>query len=191
MKTRIFFSCLFLLYATFLAACGAQSPPPTPETLSPTETKIIVPTSLPSPTPEPTIPPTSTPVPLPTLPPADAAIIFSEKTCSYEGPEKIPVTVPFLVNWIVESKDYENYGLFVFMVEEGKTKEDLRNMLKGETAEQWVIQAGSFETTPSSSKQITVISSSGEWFGDLYFTCWDSSKMFMILGPFAVVEAKQ
>ena len=189
MKNRMLFISLCLLFVISLTACAAESASPTPEPPAPTETKIIAPKPLPTATAEPTPPPPPTPVPLPTLPPGDATILFSGNSCSYEGPEKIPVTVPFLVNWNVESKDQDRYGLYVFMVEEGKTKEDLRNMFKSESPASWVIQAGSFDGSPWSSQQVTVISSTGKWFGELYFICLDSSKIMAILGPYNVAEA--
>lgn len=175
---------IILLTALVLNACGPQ--PTVVATNAPT---TIAPTPAPTVTPEPTLPPTPTFQSLPTLPPAEATITFEEKQCAYEGPQPIPANMTFTVNWYVNTNDSDNYGLYVFILDDGKTKEDLLAAIKREGAPpSWLTQAGSFETGPNSSQQVTVKAAEGTLFGPLYFTCWGKSESgpFQIIGPIEV-----
>lgn len=94
----------------------------------------------------------------------------------------------FTVNWYVMDKDYDLYGLYIFIVGDGKTKEDLVTALELEgVPPSWLTQAGSFDAGPNSSQQVTVKTAEGPLFGPLYFTCFFSeSGPFQIIGPIEV-----
>lgn len=175
---------MILVTALVLGACGSQ-----PTAVSTNMQPTIAPKSVPTAMPEPTLAPTPTLQPVPTLPPAEATITFERKACTYEGPHPIPANMTFAVNWYVNSNDSDLYGLYVFIVGDGMTKDDLVAALKREGAPpSWLTQAGSFETGPNSSLQVVVKTASGPLFGPLYFTCWGKSESgpFQSIGPIEV-----
>jgi len=184
MKSRISLVHLGLLVALLLVACG--SPPPNS---LPTQLPTIAPTSAPTATPEPTLPPpTPTIEPPPTLPPAEATITTEGKQCSYDGPQSIPAAMTFTINWYVNSTDYSQYGLYVIIVGDGKTKADLVTAIKLEGAPpSWLTQAGSFDAEPNSSQQVILKTAEGPLLGPLYFVCFFSeSGPFQVIGPMEV-----
>jgi hypothetical protein len=167
MKSRTLDLSLGLLCALLLAACASQNPAPPPA---------------------PTLPPTPTRYPVPKLPPAEGTITLEGGQCSYDGPQPIPAKTTFTVNWYVYDNLSSNYGLYVFIVGEGKTADDLQAALRLEgTPPDWLTQAGSFETGPNSSLQVTVKTVSGPLFGPLYFACFTTeSSPPKIIGPLTV-----
>jgi hypothetical protein len=179
MKARNLFLSLGLVGAILLGACSPQSPAPLPEA-APAATAI------PTTPPEPTVPPEPTAVPLPTLPPADATITCEGTFCTYEGPQPIPAQETFTVNWYVNSTAAEEFGLIVFLTEEGKTKEDVVDVYNRETIPDWLTPAGTFFTKPNSSLQVTVRAADGPLFGPLYFICSTPEKILNVIGPIEV-----
>jgi len=179
---RLCFSVL-LLSGVLASACSTPSPAP-----------IAAPTIAPSsPTSEPptALPATHASSPMPTLPPADATITFEGNECIYDGPDPIPAAESMTVNWIVNSTEHAWYGVMPIIVGEGKTKEDLAQLMRSDDPPpSWVTQAGTNESW-GEDKQITVKPASGGLRSDLYFTCsygesYDTSKFFAALGPFKV-----
>ena len=190
MKFRTLYFSIGLLCALLLAACSTQSPAQNPApTSAPAQPPTVAPTTAPTAAPEPTTPPpTSTLEPLPTLPPAEATVTFEGKGCAYDGPQPIPANMTFTVNWYVNSSDSNPYGLYIFIVGDGMTKDDLVAALKREGAPpSWLTQAGSFDAEPHSSQQVTVKTAEGPLFGPLYFVCFFSeSGPFQTIGPIEV-----
>ena len=182
MKSRTLYFSMGLSCTLLLAACSTQSPAPTS---APAPPPTVAPTTAPTIPPEPTLVLTPTAVPVPTLPPAEATITFEGKQCAYDGPQPIPANETFTVNWYVMDKDYDLYGLYVFIVGDGKTKEDLVTALKLEgVPPSWLTQAGSFDAGPNSSQQVTVKTAEGPLFGPLYFVCFfGESGSFPVIGP--------
>jgi len=174
---------MILVTALVLGACGSQ-----PTAVSTNGPPTIAPKSVPTAMPEPTLAPTPTLQSVPMLPPAEATITTEGKACAYDGPQPIPANMTFTVNWYVNSTDGDNFGLYVFIVGEGKTKDDLRAAIDREGAPpSWITQAGSFETGPNSSRQVTIKTAEGSLFGPLYFACFFSeSGPFQIIGPIEV-----
>jgi len=185
MKICSLYLSLVLLCTLLLAACSTQSPA---LTSIPVQPPTMAPTSIPTATPEPTLVPTPTLEPVPTLPPAEATVIFEGKGCTYDGPQPISANTTFTVNWYVNSNDYSLYGLYVFIIGEGKTTDDLKAAIKQEGAPpSWLTQAGSFDANPRSSQQVTVKTAEGPLFGPLYFVCFFSeSGPFQTIGPIEV-----
>lgn len=184
MKSRILYLSSGLLCALLLAACGAQGPAPTS---APAPPATLAPTSVPTAIPEPTLVPTPTLESVPTLPPAEATITCEGTFCTYEGPQPIPAQETFTVNWYINSTVGEEFGLFVFLTDEGKTKEDVMDAYNRESAPpDWLTQAGTFFTKPNSSKQVTVQTAEGPLFGPLYFICSTPEKMLTVIGPIEV-----
>jgi len=191
MKHRVCFTIPAILSIAVLAACSPQAPvtsaAPAPTAAPPT---VAPPTALP--TSEPTIEPTPTLPPIPTLPAADATITFEGNGCTYDGPAPIAAADSLSVNWYVNSNEHALYGLLVFVLDEGKTADDLRSALKTESPADWISQAGSFFSSGNNSKQVPVqLAQGGPLRGPLYFTCWagesdDTGKLFATLGPYEV-----
>lgn len=172
---------IILAMALVLGACGSQ-----PTAVSTNAPPTIAPPPAPTVTPEPTLAPTL--LPLPTLPPAGATVTVEGKACAYEGPQSIPADMTFTVNWYVNSTDSDQFGLYFFIVGEGKTKDDLMAAINREGAPpSWLTQAGSFDAGPNSSQQVTVQTAEGTLFGPLYFVCFfTESGPFQIVGPIEV-----
>ena len=172
---------IILAMALVLGACGSQ-----PTAVSTNAPPTIAPPPAPTVTPEPTLAPTLQPVP--TLPPAGATVTVEGKACAYEGPQSIPADMTFTVNWYVNSTDSDQFGLYFFIVGEGKTKDDLMAAINREGAPpSWLTQAGSFDAGPNSSQQVTVQTAEGTLFGPLYFVCFfTESGPFQIVGPIEV-----
>lgn len=183
MKFRTRYFSMGLLCTLLLAACSTHAP-----TFAPAQPPTLASTTVPTVPPEPTLPPTVTLEPLPTLPPTTATITFEGKRCAYDGPQPIPANMTFTVNWYVNSSDYPLYGLYVFIVGDGMTKDDLVAAIKLEGAPpSWLTQAGSFDAEPNSSQQVTVKTAEGPLFGPLYFVCFFSeSGPFQTIGPIEV-----
>jgi hypothetical protein len=191
MKHRVRFTIPTILIIALLGACSSQAPE-APAALPPTSPPpTVAPAASPVPA-EPTVEPTSTVAPLPTLPAADATITVAGKECKYDGPDPIPAGDSLSVNWYINSSESPLYGLLVFVLDEGKTAEDLRGALKSEVPADWISQAGTFSSSGNNGKQVTVQLAQGVPLrGPLYFTCWageseDTAAIFATLGPYEV-----
>jgi hypothetical protein len=114
------------------------------------------------------------------------------KECTYDGPDPIPAGDSLSVNWYINSSESALYGLLVFVLDEGKTADDLRSALKSEVPADWISQAGTFSSSGNNGTQVTVqLAQGGPLRGPLYFTCWageteDTSAIFATLGPYEV-----
>jgi hypothetical protein len=150
------------------AACGAPQATATKE-----------------PTSEPAIIPTDTP-PGPAEANAVIIVTFEGDECVYEGPEKVPAgRISFVLN-VKDQKDYEEYGLAVLTLDEGKTFEDL-DAWSSTDQPPWTHLHGLLEQIPQGSQAERTVTA---FEGPLFVVCFSAYPITKVdtLGPIKVVD---
>ncbi len=116
-----------------------------------------------------------------------ATITFSEDgKCSLEGPATIPSQST--LKWVVESREYDGYGLIVAAIGPGKTLTDLvASAVIKEPA--WATGGYFYQAVSGSQQLITLVSSDAS---TIYFDCVREfrQKPFGAEGPFAISFGK-
>jgi pyrimidine-specific ribonucleoside hydrolase len=129
----------------------------------------------------------------PTTPPsaaasstADIVITFDGDKCVYNGPQTIRAG-RITVDWVVENKDYDKYGLVIVTLNEGKTFADL-DQWPSPDPPPWLTIINGWEAPAGSRKQVTAQITRGPF----YFVCFYSppDTKYGTLGP-VVVEGTE
>ncbi len=183
-----------LAVVLLLAACGApQAAAPTRQPQAP-----VVQNTAPAPTLTDTPAPTATQaaavnmvtVTLPTPIPSGLTIRMSAgDKCTLEGPQSIQAGQA-IVQWTVESKEHDHYGLAMARLDPGKTIEDVRALppsyLDTPSFAHWYGQF--FESEPGASKEVVFYVP--KIAGLYYFACFyrDPETRFGDGGPVEVRE---
>ena len=106
--------------------------------------------------------------------------------CTYTGPQSIP-TGKVTIDWVVNNKDHDKYGLVIVTLNEGKTFEDIDKWPSSDPPP-WITIVGIAEAAPNSRQQVTAQITEGP----IYFVCFYSppDTKFDTSGPVAVEGAK-
>jgi inosine-uridine nucleoside N-ribohydrolase len=133
------------------------------------------------------LPPQPAPAPTPTTSPAaDIVVTFDGGKCVYTGPQVIKAG-RITIDWVVENKDYEKYGLVIVTLNEGKTFADLDQWPSSDPPP-WLTVTNVWEAPAGSRKQVTAQITRGPF----YFVCFYSppDTKYGALGPI-VVEGEE
>ncbi len=200
MKTETSLLIALALVSLLAVACAAPqaaaptTPVPAPVVQNtapaPTLTNTPVPTATQAAAANTATIPLPTPVPFPTPSPSGLTIRMSAgDKCTLEGPQSIPTGFDS-VQWIVESKEHEQYGLAMASLNPGKTMDDVRALpptyLDPPMFAQWTGQI--FQSEPGNNQQ--VVFSVPKVAGNYYFACFYRfpSTRFGDVGPVKVKE---
>ncbi len=194
MKAHLLLLSLTVLIALLAVACGApQAAAPTTQPQAPVVQNATPPptaTSAPIPTANPTGVVNDVTNTLPTPIPSGLTVRMSAgDKCTLEGPKSITAGNN-AVQWIVESKEHDLYGLAMARLDPGKTIEDVRalppSQLDPPSFAHWFGQF--FELEPGVSKQ--VVFSVPNVAGNYYFACFyrEPGTRFGDVGPVEVRE---
>lgn len=153
-------------------ACGGAQATPTAEPAMPTAEPV-------APTAEP-----ATPAVEPE--PAKITVTFEGGQCIYIGPDEVPAGRITVVLDVEDQTEYEEYGLAVVTLDEGKTFEDL-DAWPSTSQPSWAQVHGLLEEVPQGSRaEMTVIALEGPLFL-VCFTAYPITKSGT-LGPVQVVN---
>ncbi len=194
MKTQTSLLIALALVALLAVACGT---PPTAAPATPVPAPVVQNTA-----PAPTL--TNTPIPTATRAAAVNMVTVTVPTpvasgltirmsagdkCTLEGPQSI-VAGRDIVQWIVESKEHDRYGLALGGLDPGKTIDDVRALppsyLDPPSFVTWY--GDFFESEPGDSQQVVFFVPKGA--GRIYFACFyrDPETRFADIGPVEVKE---
>lgn len=115
-----------------------------------------------------------------TLPAADMTITFAGETCTYDIPKQLHAG-KITVNWIVEPKDHEEFGLAFLTLNNGKTVNDLKAW-RGNNPPDWSQLFALRDALPDSRSTVVADVETGPF----YLVCFHADTTVGVLGPIEV-----